>query len=90
LGRVRFAHPRDAGFNETLGIGAEQEAYRLALGKGGIGLQAQAVRRKVNGIREVFRLVTLDYKSHSHLDPPALRPGLNRMNVIGHGIRIHG
>jgi hypothetical protein len=77
LGRVSLAYPDNARFNEAVGIGSEKEAHRLARGKGGVGLQSQAMRREVNGSREVFSLVTLYHKRHSHLDLLTLRPALN-------------
>jgi hypothetical protein len=74
LGRISLAYPDYARFNEAVGFGTKKEAHTLAQGKGGLGLQTQAMRREVNGIREVLSIVSLYYKSHSHLDPPTLRP----------------
>ncbi len=77
LGRVSLAYPDYARFNEAGGIGSKKETHGLAWGKGGVGLQAQAMRGEVNGSSEVFSLVTLHHESHSHLDPLTLRPALN-------------
>jgi hypothetical protein len=77
LGRVSLAYPDYARFNEAVGFGGKKEAHGLARGKGGVGLQSQTIRGEVNGSGEVFSLVTLYHKSHSHLDPPTLRRALN-------------
>jgi hypothetical protein len=77
LGRVSLAYPDYARFNEAVGFGSKKEAHGLARGKGGLGLQSQAMRGEVNGSSEVFSLVTLYYKSHRYLDPFTLRPPLN-------------
>jgi hypothetical protein len=76
LGRVHLAYPDYARFNEAVGFGSKKEAHGLARDKGGVGLQSQAMRGEVNGSSEVFSLVTLYHKSHSHLDPLTLRPAL--------------
>ena len=49
----------------------------LALGKRRFGLQTQAMRRKVNGIAEVFDRITFYHKRHSHMDPPTFRPAID-------------
>jgi hypothetical protein len=77
LGRVSLAYPDYARFNEAVGFGSKKEAHGLARGKGGLGLQSQAMEGEVNGSSEVFSLVTLYHKSHSHLDPLTLRRALN-------------
>ena len=77
LGRVSLAYPDYARFNKAVGLGSKKEAHGLARGKGGVGLQSQAMRGKVNGSSEVFSLVALYNKSHSHLDPLTLRPAFN-------------
>jgi hypothetical protein len=77
LGRLSLAYPDYARFNETGGFGSKKEAHRLALGKRGLGLQTQAIRGQVNGISEVFSVVTFDHKRDSHLDPPTFRPAFN-------------
>jgi len=75
--RVSLAYPDYTRFNIAIGNGRKKEAHGLAWGKGGIGLQSQAVGGEVNGIREVFDLVTLHQESHSHLDRLTLRPAFN-------------
>jgi hypothetical protein len=77
LGRVRLAYPDYAGFNEAVGVGGKKQAHGLAWGKGGVGLQAQARRGEVNGSADVFSLVTLYHKRHSHLDTLTLRRAAN-------------
>jgi len=77
LGRVSFAYPDYAGLNEEVGVGGKKQAHGLARGKGGVGLQSQAIRGEVNGSADVFSLVTLYHKRHSHLDTLALRRALN-------------
>jgi hypothetical protein len=88
LGRVSLAYPDYARFNEAVGFGTKKEAHRLAQGKSDGGLQLQAIRGEVNSSSEVFSLVTLYYKSHSHFDPPTLRPALNWSCVLTHAMRI--
>jgi hypothetical protein len=73
LGRVSLAYPDYAGFNKAGGFGSKKEAHGLARGKGGVGLQSQAVRGEVNRSSDVFSLVTLYHNSHSHLDTHTLR-----------------
>jgi hypothetical protein len=77
LGRVSLAYPDYAGFNEAVGVGGKQQAHGLARGKGGVGLQAQAIGGEVNGSTDVFSLLTLYHKRHSHLNPLTLRRALN-------------
>jgi hypothetical protein len=77
LGRVSLAYPDYARFDEAVGFGCKKEAHGLARGKGGVRLQSQAIRGEANGSSEVFSLVTLYHKSHSHLDPLTLRRALN-------------
>jgi hypothetical protein len=77
LVRVSLAYPDYTRFNIAIGNGRKKEAHGLAGGKGGIGLQSQAVGGEVNGVREVLSLVTLYQKSHSHLDWLTLRPAFN-------------
>jgi len=77
LGRVSLAYPDYAGFNKAVGVGSNKEAQGLARGKGGVGLQSQAIRGEVSGSADVFSLVTLNHKRHSHLDPLTLRRALN-------------
>ena len=77
MGRLSLAYPNYARFDEAVGFGSKKEAHGLARGKGGVGLQSQAMRGEVNGSSKVFSLVTLYHESHSHLDPLTLRPALN-------------
>ena len=58
LGRVSLAYPDYAGFNKAVGVGGKKQAHGLARGKGGVGLQSQAIRGEVNGSADVFSLVT--------------------------------
>ncbi|MGD0228541.1 MAG: hypothetical protein ABSF71_40090 [Terriglobia bacterium] len=59
LGRISLPYPDYTRFNEAVRFGSKQEAYGLARGKGGVGLQPQAIRGKVNGSSEVFSRVTV-------------------------------
>jgi hypothetical protein len=77
LGRVGLAYPDYAGFNEEVGIGGKKQAHGLARGKGGVGLQSQAIGGEVNGSPDVFSLLTFDHHSHSHLNPLTLRRAPN-------------
>ena len=89
LGRIYLPYPHYTRFNEPIGPATKMEAHRLARGKGGFGLQTQPLRGEVNGISKVFSLVTLDHKSHSHLDALTLRPALHCSHVVRHGVRLH-
>ena len=73
LGRVSLAYPDYARFNDAGGFGSKKEAHGLAGGKGGVGLQSQAIRGEVHGRGEVFSLITLYHQSHSHSHPLTLR-----------------
>jgi hypothetical protein len=77
LCRVILAYPDYARFNEAVGFGSKKEAHGLPRSKRGVGLQSQAIRGEVNRSSEVFSLVTLYHKSHSHLDPLTLRRAIN-------------
>jgi hypothetical protein len=77
LGRVSLAYPDYAGFNDVFGVGSKKEAHGLARGKGGVGLQSQAIRGEVNGSADVLSLVTFYHDSHSHLDTLTLPRALH-------------
>jgi hypothetical protein len=77
LGRVSLANPDYAGSNVAVGVGGKKQAHGLARGKGGVGLQAQAIRGEINGSTDEFSLVTFDHDSDSHLDSLSLRRALN-------------
>ncbi len=89
LGRVSLAYPGHARLNKVCGFGGKKKAHGLTWGKGGVGLQSHAIRRKVNGCRQVFSLTTLHHKSDRHLDSLTLRRALKCSCVFYHAIRIH-
>ena len=86
LGRVSLAYPDYARFNDAGGFGSKKEAHGLAGGKGGVGLQSQAIRGEVNGVSEVFSLFTLYYQSHSYFDPLTPQRALNCSYDVRHTI----